>query len=65
MHQQIILASSSTARIEYLNQENLDYVIQPHTLDESIKKKKIPFENMVEQLAEMKARSIGERVIKL
>ena len=58
-YQQIILASSSKARIEYLRQRKIDFEVRPHNIDEStIKKKKTSFLKIVEELAEMKARSV-------
>jgi len=58
-YQQIILASSSKARIEYLRQKEIDFEVRPHKIDEStIKKKKTSFLKIVEELAEMKARSV-------
>jgi predicted house-cleaning NTP pyrophosphatase (Maf/HAM1 superfamily) len=39
-YQQIILASSSQARIEYLKGQNINFQIRPHKIDESIIKKK-------------------------
>ena len=39
-YQQIILASSSQARIEYLKGQNINFRIRPHKIDESIIKKK-------------------------
>ena len=39
-YQQIILASSSQARIEYLKRQNISFQIRPHKIDESIIKKK-------------------------
>tara|TARA_X000000950_G_scaffold249531_1_gene309486 strand:- start:3060 stop:3644 length:585 start_codon:yes stop_codon:yes gene_type:complete len=58
-YQQIILASSSKARIEYLRQRGINFEVRPHKIDEStIKKKKTSFIKIVEELAEMKARSV-------
>ena len=60
--QQIILASSSKSRIEYLKREKIDFKVRPHGIDESIiKKKKIAYEKIVEELAEAKARSVVEK----
>ena len=39
--QQIILASSSKSRIEYLRREKIDFKVRPHKIDESIIKKKV------------------------
>ena len=39
-YQQIILASSSQARIEYLKRQKISFQIRPHKIDESIIKKK-------------------------
>ena len=62
MCQQIILASSSKSRIEYLKQKKIDFEVRPHKIDERIiKKKKITFKQIVEELAEAKARSVVER----
>ena len=59
IYQQIILASSSKSRIEYLRQKEIDFEVRPHKIDESvIKKNKKTFLEIVEELAEMKARSI-------
>ena len=58
-YQQIILASSSQARIEYLKRQNISFQIRPHKIDESIiKKKKLPFTKIVEILAKTKAQSV-------
>ena len=60
--QQIILASSSKSRIEYLKREKIDFEVRPHKVDERvIKKKKISYKEIVEELAEIKARSVVER----
>ena len=60
--QQIILASSSKSRIEYLKREKIDFEVRPHKVDERvIKKKKITYKEIVEELAETKARSVVER----
>ena len=60
--QQIILASSSKSRIEYLKREKIDFEVRPHNIDERIiKKKKITYREIVEELAEAKARSVVER----
>ncbi len=60
--QQIILASSSKSRIEYLKREKIDFEVRPHKVDERvIKKKKIAYKEIVEELAETKARSVVER----
>ena len=60
-YQQIILASSSQARIEYLERQKINFQIRPHKIDESIiKKKKLPFTKIVEILAELKAQSVIE-----
>ena len=62
MCQQIILASSSKSRIEYLNQKKIDFEVRPHRIDEKIiKKKKITYRQIAEELAEAKARSVVER----
>ena len=62
MCQQIILASSSKSRIEYLKQKKIDFEVRPHKIDERIiKKKKITYIKIVEELAEAKARSVVER----
>ncbi len=59
IYQQIILASSSIARIEYLRKKDIDFEVRPHKIDENtIKKKKTTFLEKVEELAEMKARSV-------
>ena len=59
---QIILASSSKSRIEYLESQKIDFKVRPHRIDErSIKKKKIPYRKIVQELAEAKARSVAER----
>lgn len=61
-YQQIILASSSQARIEYLERQNINFQIRPHKIDESIvKKKKLPFPKLVETLAETKAQSVVKK----
>ncbi len=58
-YQQIILASSSQARIEYLKRQNISFQIRPHKIDESIiKKKRLPFTKIVEILAKTKAQSV-------
>jgi septum formation protein len=60
-YQQIILASSSQARIEYLERQKINFQIRPHKVDESIiKKKKKPFTKIVETLAKLKAQSVIE-----
>jgi septum formation protein len=60
-YQQIILASSSQARIEYLKGQNINFQIRPHKIDESIiKKKKLHFTKIVETLAKLKAQSVIE-----
>ena len=60
--QQIILASSSKSRIEYLRREKIDFQVRPHKIDESIiKKKKTTYIKIVEELAEAKARSVIEK----
>ncbi len=60
--QQIILASSSKSRIEYLRREKIDFKVRPHKIDESIiKKKKTTYIKIVEELAEAKARSVIEK----
>ena len=60
-YQQIILASSSQARIEYLESQNINFQIRPHKIDESIiKKKKLHFTKIVETLAKLKAQSVIE-----
>ena len=60
-YQQIILASSSLARIEYLKGQNINFQIRPHKIDESIiKKKKLHFTKIVETLAKLKAQSVIE-----
>lgn len=62
MCQQIILASSSKARIEHLRQKEIDFEVRPHKIDENvIKKNKKTFLEIVEELAEMKARSVMEK----
>ena len=62
MSQQIILASSSKSRIEYLKREKIKFEVRPHKIDERIiKKKKITYIKIVEELAEAKARSVVER----
>ena len=59
MCQQIILASSSKSRIEYLKHEKINFEVRRHRIDESvIKQKKITFLEIVEELAEAKARSV-------
>ena len=40
IYQQIILASSSKARIEYLRQKEIDFEVRPHKIDESVIKRK-------------------------
>ena len=40
MSQQIILASSSKSRIEYLKREKINFEVRPHKIDERIIKKK-------------------------
>lgn len=61
MYQQVILASSSQARIEYLENAKVDFKVHPHKINESnFKKKKGAFKKIVEELAEMKARSINK-----
>lgn len=60
-YQQIILASSSQARIEYLERQKINFRIRSHKIDESvIKKKNLPFTNLVETLAKLKAQSVME-----
>ena len=60
-YQQIILASSSQARIEYLERQKINFQIRPHKIDESIiKKKKLHFTKIVETLAKLKAQSVIE-----
>ena len=60
-YQQIILASSSQARIEYLEGQKINFRIRPHKIDESIiKKKKLHFTKIVETLAKLKAQSVIE-----
>lgn len=60
-YQQIILASSSQARIEYLERQKINFLIRPHKIDESfIKNKKLPFTKIVETLAKLKAQSVIE-----
>jgi len=62
MCQQIILASSSKSRIEYLKRKKIEFKVRPHKIDEkTIKKKKITYIKIVEELAEAKARSVVER----
>ena len=62
MCQQIILASSSKSRIEYLKREKIDFKVRPHKIDEKlIKKKKKTYTKVVEELAEAKARSVVEK----
>lgn len=62
MYQQVILASSSKSRIEYLKREKIDFEVRPHKIDERIiKKRKIKYIKIVEELAEAKARSVVER----
>ena len=62
MYQQIILASSSKSRIEYLKRKKIKFEVRPHKIDERIiKKKKITYKEIVEELAEAKARSVVER----
>ena len=62
MCQQIILASSSKSRIEYLERVKIEFEVRPHKIDEkTIKKKKITYIKIVEELAEAKARSVVER----
>jgi len=59
---QIILASSSKSRIEYLESQKIDFEVRPHRIDERIiKKKKIPYRKIVQDLAEAKARSVVEK----
>jgi septum formation protein len=61
-YQQIILASSSQARIEYLEHQRINFQIRPHKIDENIiKKKKLPFTKIVETLAKSKAQSVIEK----
>ena len=60
--QHVILASSSKSRIEYLRREKIDFEVRPHKVDERvIKKKKITYREIVEELAETKARSVVEK----
>lgn len=60
-YQQIILASSSQARIEYLERQKINFLIRPHKIEESfIKNKKLPFTKTVETLAKLKAQSVIE-----
>ena len=60
--QHVILASSSKSRIEYLKREKIDFEVRPHKVDERvIKKKKITYREIVEELAETKARSVVEK----
>ncbi len=61
--QQIILASSSKSRIEYLRGEEIDFEVRPHRIDESIIKNKNrkKYKKIVEELAEAKARSVIEK----
>ena len=60
--QQIVLASSSLARIEYLERQNVNFKAVPHKVDESIiKKKKLSFKKIAEELALSKARSINKK----
>lgn len=40
MYQQVILASSSQARIEYLENAKVDFKVHPHKINESNFKKK-------------------------
>ena len=62
MCQQIILASSSKSRIEYLKRKKIEFEVRPHKIDERIiKRKKITYINIVDELAEAKARSVVER----
>ena len=62
MYQQVILASSSKSRIEYLKREKIDFEVRPHKIDERIiKKRKIKYIKIVEELAEAKARSVVEK----
>ena len=62
MCQQIILASSSKSRIEYLERVKIEFEVRPHKIDEkTIKEKKITYVKIVEELAEAKARSVVER----
>lgn len=62
MYQQIILASSSKSRIEHLKRKKIKFEVRPHKIDERIiKKKKITYKEIVEELAEAKARSVVER----
>ena len=62
MCQQIILASSSKSRIEYLERVKIEFEVRPHKIDEkTIKEKKITYMKIVEELAEAKARSVVER----
>ena len=57
--QQIILASSSKSRIEYLKREKIDFEVRPHRIDENYKNKsKKKYKKIVEELAESKARSV-------
>ena len=60
-YQQIILASSSQARIEYLERQKINFQKRPPKVEESIiKKKKKPFTKIVETLAKLKAQSVIE-----
>ena len=62
MCQQIILASSSKSRIEYLERVKIEFEVRPHKIDEkTIKEKKITYMKIVEELAEAKARSVIEK----
>ena len=60
-YQQIVLASSSQARIEYLERQKISFRIRPHKIDESIiKQKNLHFIKIVETLAKLKAQSVIE-----
>ena len=60
--QQIILASSSKARIEYLERQKINFQVRQHRVDESIiKKKKLSFTKIAETLAKTKAQSVVKK----
>ena len=62
MCQQIVLASSSKSRIEYLKRKKIEFKVRPHKIDERIiKKKKTTYTKIAEELAEAKARSVIEK----
>ena len=58
-NQHVVLASQSLARINYLRDSGIKFEVRPHAVVESeIKKESLPFTDMVEKIAESKARSV-------